>query len=238
MSTSRHALFPTVLLVILTAITSLQAVQIRFLAWDNAVAERKLGFLGGPDLVEIPDLHPYKRSRAVKWTPGEVPPVLVALDRPGADGKPVTAPIKLTADLQSPLVLILPDPKHPSGVRCFVIEDSASSFGWGTFRFINATGKELLVRNDKETKSLPDTWKAIDINPGGAARNMAIQMAARDNLTAVLYSAVWEYEPEVRKLIIVVPGTDAQSGVVDLKIIPEDRRALAPVAPETAVPTP
>lgn len=238
MSISHCPRFPTILLAIFATITSLQAIPLRFLPWDNDIAARKLGFLGGVDIVEIRDLHPYKRSKTVNWTPGEVPPALVALDRTSADGKPVTAPIKLSPELKSPLVLILPDPKHPSGVRCFVIEDSSGTFGWGTFRFINATGRELLVRNDKETKSLPDTWKAVDINPGGAARNMAIQMAARDNLTAILYSAVWEYEPEVRKLIIVVPGSDAQSGVVDLKIIPEDRRALAPVAPETAVPTP
>jgi hypothetical protein len=152
--------------------------------------------------------------------------VLVALDRTTADGKPVTVTLKLSAEMNSPLVLILPDAKHPSGLRCFVIEDSTSSFGWGTQRFINATGKELMVRSDKITKTLPGTWKAIDIDPGGVARNVGIQMAARDNLTAILYSAVWEHDANVRKLIIVVPGTDTQSGTVDLKIIPEDRRSM------------
>jgi hypothetical protein len=64
-------------------------------------------------------------------------------------------------------------------------------------------------------------------------RNIGIQMAARADLKAILYSAVWEYDPEVRNLIIVVPGTDVQTGTVNLKIIPEDRRALPPAAPET-----
>jgi hypothetical protein len=62
-------------------------------------------------------------------------------------------------------------------------------------------------------------------------RNIGIQMASRADLKSVLYSAVWEHDPDVRKLIIVVPGTDAQSGSLNLKIIPEDRRALAPVSP-------
>jgi len=238
MSVSRPILFAVALLGILTAFTSLHATPIKFLPWDDTIAARKIAFSDGKEVVELQELHPHKRSKPVNWTSGEVPPVLVALDRTGADGKPVTVPIKITADLKSPLVLILPDPKQPSGLRSFVFEDSAGSFSWGTFRFINATGKELLVRNDKVTKSLPDTWMAVDLNPGGSARNMGIQLAARDNLTAILYSAVWEYEPDVRKLIIIVPGTDAQSGVVNLKIIPEDRRSVAAVAPAPATQTP
>jgi hypothetical protein len=232
MSTSRHLPLPAVVLGILAAFTALHAAPIKFLAWDDTIAARKIGFSNGTEVAELQDLHPHKRSKTLNWPGGEIPPALVALDRTGADGKPVTAPLKLTPDLKSPLVLILPDPAHPSGLRCFVIEDGSGSFGWGTFRFINATGKELLVRNDKVTKSLPETWKAVDLNPGGQVRNMGIQLAARDNLTAILYSAVWEYDPDVRKLIIIVPGTDAQSGAVNLKIIPEDRRSVAPVPPQ------
>lgn len=230
MSIARPSRFSFILLGLLTAATALNATPIRFLSWDDTIAARKLSFGDGKGLTELKDLHPQKRSKAVNWTSGEVPPVLVVGDRTSADGKPVTAPLKLTADLKSPLVLILPDPAQPSGLRCFAIEDDSGSFGWGTFRFINATGKELLVRNDKVTKSLPNTWKAVDLNPGGGSRNMGIQLAARDNLTAIIYSAVWEYDPDVRKLIIVVPGSDAQSGAVNLKIIPEDRRTVAPVA--------
>ncbi|MBJ7285954.1 MAG: hypothetical protein JHD00_12730 [Akkermansiaceae bacterium] len=210
----------------LALIATLHATPIRFLPWDESIAARKISFSNGTDSVELRDLHPHKRSEPVNWTPTEVPPVLVALDRTTADGKPVTVSLKLSAEMNSPLVLILPDAKHPSGLRCFVIEDSTSSFGWGTQRFINATGKELMVRSDKITKTLPGTWKAIDIDPGGVARNVGIQLAARDNLTAILYSAVWEHDANVRKLIIVVPGTDTQSGTVDLKIIPEDRRSM------------
>jgi hypothetical protein len=222
----------------LAAFNPLHAAPVRFLPWDDSIAARKIGFNDGKDLTGLQDLHPHKRSKTINWTAGEVPPVLVALDRSGSDGKPVTIPVKLTADLKSPLVLILPDAAHPSGIRCFVIEESIAGFGWGTLRFINATGKELLVRQDKEIKALPDTWKAVDINPGGAMRNIGIQMASRADLKAVLYSAVWEYEPDVRKLIIVIPGTDPQSGSLNLKIIPEDRRSVAPPVPATDAQTP
>ena len=238
MSIFRYIPIVGILLGILAIFNPLHATPVRFLPWDDTIAARKISFSDGKDLTGLQDLHPHKRSKTVNWKMGEVPPVLVALDRTGADGKPVTAPVKLTADLKSPLVLILPDAAHPSGLRCFVIEESTAGFGWGTLRFINATGKELLVRQDKEIKALPETWKAVDINPGGAMRNIGIQMAARTDLKAVLYSAVWEYEPDVRKLIIVIPGTDAQSGALNLKIIPEDRRSVAPPVPAADAQTP
>ena len=167
------------LLGFLASISTLQAASIRFLAWDDAIAARKISFTHGEDLTELSDLHPHKRTKVVNWTASEIPPALLVSDRSSADGKPVTAPIKLTPELKSPLVLILPDPGHPSGLRCFVIDESTAGFRWGTLRFINATGKELLVRQDKEIKALPETWKAIDIHPGGAMRNIGIQMAAR-----------------------------------------------------------
>ena len=234
MSIPRHLPLAAFFTGVFAAFASLHAAPVRFLAWDDAIAARKIAFGAGAEVIGLESLHSQKRSKPVNWAGGEIPPVLVALDRTSPDGKPVTAPIKLTPDLKSPLVLILPDAVHPTGLRCFVIEDSSENFGWGTFRFINATGKELLVRNDKVTKSLPESWKAVDLNPGGEARNMGLQLAARDNLNAILYSAVWEYDPAVRKLIFIVPGTDVQSGALSLKIIPEDRRSQAPVVPATA----
>lgn len=238
MSIIRHLRSAAILAAIFGSIAQLQAASVRFLAWDDAIAARKISFSDGTNTVELQDLHPHKRSRNVNWTSGEIPPVLVASDRKSADGKPVTAPVKLTPDLKSPLVLILPDPAHASGLRCYVIEEEVGGFSWGTLRFINATGKELLVRQDKEIKTLPETWKAVDIKPGGARRNIGIQMASRADLTAILYSSVWEFEPDVRKLVIVVPGTDARTGAVDLKIIPEDRRSVAPATPAPATETP
>lgn len=238
MTAFRHLSLLVLTCSLIASFASVQAASVRFLPWDADIAARKLGFFDGQDIAGIRDLHPDKRSKPVSWVAREVPPQLIAMDRTSPDGKPVGLPLKFPAGITKPLVIILPDPAHATGLRCFVIEDGSDKFGWGVFRFINATGKELLIRNDKVTKALPKTWVPVDLNPGGAARNMGIQMASRDDLTAILYSAVWEYDPEVRKLIIVVPGVDTDGGAVNLKIIPEDRRKETRSAPETAVQTP
>lgn len=233
MQASLHSLRRVVALVVLLAAgPPLGAVPLKFLAWDDSVAARKIGFKDGENVSELQNLHPHKRSKAVSWSNGEAAPTLVALDRTSADGKPVTTPIKLASGMNAPLVLILPDQSAPSGLRCHTIDDSPGSFRWGTLRFLNATGREILVRQDKVIKALPETWKPIDIRPGGAKRNIGIQMASREDLSSVLYSSVWEHDPEVRKLIIVVPGTNASDGVLDLKIIPEDKRSAAAPPPE------
>jgi len=217
---------------LLVAANTVAAVPLRFLAWDDSVAARKIAFKDGEEVSELQNLHPHKRSKPVEWSGGESPPALVALDRSSDDGKPVTSAIKLSAGMNNPLVIVLPDSSAPSGLRCFVLEDSPGAFRWGSLRFLNATGREILVRQDKVIKALPKTWKPIDLVPGGTKRNIGIQMASREDLGTILYSAVWEHDPEVRKLVIVVPGTNASDGALDLKIIPEDKRSAAAAPPD------
>ncbi len=212
----------------------LTAAPVRFLPWDDDIASRKIGFDNGKQVAELKDLHPNKRSKTLDGGSGEIPAQLIALDRTSPDGKPVTAAIKIMPGILSPLVLILPDPRQASGLRAFVIEDNSANFGWGTARFINATGKVLLVRQDKTTKTLPESWVPIDFDPGGMARNTSVQLVLRDNLKAILYSAIWEHDPNVRKLALVLPGTDARTGAVEIKIIPEDRRTIPPIATSKA----
>jgi hypothetical protein len=208
--------------------TAATAVPLRFLAWDDAVASRRIGLQNAGGVAELRDLHPHKRSSPAEGTGTKESPLrLVAIDRPDPEGKPATLDIKLAPTIKSPLVLILPDSKHATGLRTFVIEDNSASFSWGCLRFINATGKDLLVRQDKTVKSLPDEWTPVDLKPGGDVRNMAVQIAAREDLNTILYSAVWEHNPDIRKLIFVIPGTDVRTGPVEFKIIPEDRRAIA-----------
>jgi hypothetical protein len=227
MTVSHQRSFVAILLGMLALPGSLFAVPIRFLPWDEAVAARKIGLQNGKGVTAIPDLHPDQRSEPMDGASGEVPLQLVALDRSSPDGKPVLIQIKAIAGMRAPLVLIFPDPKHPTGLRPVLIEDSTTSFGWGTMRFINVTGKALLIRHDQATKALPESGPPVDVDPGGKARNMSVQMVARDNLKALLYSAAWEHNPDVRKLIFVVPGADVRSGAVDFKVIPQDRRVLA-----------
>jgi hypothetical protein len=217
---------------------ALLAGPIRFLPWDDAIAARKIGFQNAKGVAELQELHPHKRSAPADGTAGETALKLVALDRTSEDGKPVTVDIKLSAGIQSPLILILPDPKHPTGLRPFVIEDNATNFSWGSLRFINATGKALLVKQDKTIKALPETWTPVDLSPGGEARNTGVQLVARDDLNTILYSAVWEHHPDIRKLVFILPGTDARTGALEFKIIPEDRRVQAVAAAEEAKPNP
>ncbi len=237
MSFVRH--FSTaIVLTVLALVTPLHAVPVRFLAWDDAIAARKIGFQQGKDVIAVTDLHPNKRSAPVKATAGESPMVLVALDRLDPDGKPLTVAIEAAAGIKSPLVLILPDSKHPSGVKAFVIDDDSSSFPWGHIRLINATGKALAIRCEKTVKQLPESWTPVDLDPGGKNRNMAVQVAARENLGSILYSAVWEHDPNLRKLVFIVPGDDVRTGVVQFKIIPEDKRSLASAAEPASAESP
>jgi len=219
------------LLCALASMETMIAGSISFLPWDHSIAARKIGFQYGKEVANL-TLHPDQRSVPINITGGEGVFQLVAFDCMGTDGKPASVKINMLAGIQEPLVLILPDAKHPAGLRCFVIEESSSNFGWGTMRFVNATGKDLLVRYDKTIKELPATWIPVDIAPAGVAHNAGVQVAARDDVKTILYSAVWRHDPNIRKLILVIPGTDVRTGVVGFKIIPEDRRVLAAAAAE------
>jgi hypothetical protein len=227
MSRFRPAVSSIIITTLLAFHGVLSAVPVRFLPWDAATAARKIGLQNATGVVEISGLHPDDRSAPMNGTSGEVPLQLVALDRTSPDGKPVTVEIKAPAGIQSPLVLILPDPKHPTGLRTFVIEDNTSSFRWGTLRFINATGRELLLRLEQTIKPLPNAWTPVDVDPGGAERNMGMQLASPDNLKKILYSAVWENNPNARRLVFLVPGTDVSTGSIGFKVIAEDRRVIA-----------
>ncbi|MCB1130555.1 MAG: hypothetical protein KDN05_05455 [Verrucomicrobiae bacterium] len=205
----------------------LRASSICFLPWDDEVAARKIGFKTDGRIVEVTGLHPYKRTQPVAVTSGESPLQIVALDRKGDDGNPATIELKMNPNIKSPMVLLMPDPKSASGLRPLLIEDSLASFPWGTVRLLNATGKEFIIRHGKTVKLLPTNWTPVDIAPEDSARNVGVQVVERNNTKAILYSAVWEQDPDMRKLVIVIPGTDARSGLIGLKIVPEDNRALA-----------
>lgn len=200
---------------------NLSAATLRFLPWDDATAARRIALQSGSSLTEITGLHPLRRSRPFGAAEnGEFR--IVTLDRKDPEGKPVTVPLKMDAGMKSPLVLILPDPNSPSGLRAFPVDDNAEAFPWGGLRFINATGRSFLVQHGQVVKPLPKSWTPMDIMPGRAACNVMVRIAEQTDARNILYSGVWEHSPDVRKLVFVVPGTDRTA--VDMKIIPEDRR--------------
>ena len=53
---------------------------------------------------------------------------------------------------------------------------------------------------------------------------MEVKLFFRDQTDRAIYSAVWEYDSELRMLVFLVPGDDPRLGPVGMKMIPEDRR--------------
>jgi hypothetical protein len=199
--------------------------SIRFLPLSEEIAERKIGLQDGGKITELKELNPRKRSEFYALSKGGTPPSLVALDRQRPMGKPSGVEIILAAELKSPLVLILEDPAHASGLRVVVMDDAAESFPWGALRFVNLADKPLMIRCEAATKPIPAAVGTIDITPGGEARNLGVQLFSEKEPDAVLYSAVWEHDPKLRKLIFILPGENQASPELTLRIIPQDQRA-------------
>jgi hypothetical protein len=203
----------------------LRAASLRFLPMSEELAGRELGVRDAKGLTKLRNLNAQKRSDAYPCATGKQPVVLVAMDRESADGKPATVEIALPDGVKSPLVLILPDAVDPSGLRVLVVEDSAAGFPWGSLRFVNTTDFALSIRYEKESKPLAAAPAFADIVLGGEARNMGVQLSKEEDPEAVLYSAVWEFDPNVRKLILIVAGNDPAVAAVELKILPDSRPA-------------
>lgn len=200
------------------------AASVKFLPLSDELAERKIGLQDGKALTPLADLNVRKRSKAYTCKTGKKPITLVALDRQRPNGKPSGVEIVLPPEMKSPLVLILASATDPSGMRAIVIEDGSIDFPWGALRFINTTEKPLMIRYDKETKAVPEPLKPVDVIPGGEARNIGIQLFSEAEPTTILYSAVWEHDPNLRKLVFILPQADPAQKELKLEIIPQDKR--------------
>ncbi len=212
------------ILAILCICGVVRADSVRFIPLNEEIAALKIAVKDAKKTTNIKDLNTLKRSTAYPYTIGETSLQLVALDRKAADGKPESVGISIASNIQSPLVLILPDPQHPSGLRAIATDDSMAAFPWGSIRFFNTTGNPLTIRFGNELKPLPEGDKVVDIKPDGPARRLGVQLFMPEKPDEILYSAVWEHDPQVRKLIFMLPGTKPQAKAVELKIIPEDQR--------------
>ena len=203
---------------------SLSAIDVRFVPLNGEIASRMMGIRDDKELLTLKGLDAMKRSAPLSCAIGGQALQLVALDREGEDGKPASVSIGIAPTLKAPLVLILPDTEHPSGLRTIAIEDSDDAFQWGCLLFINTSGGPLTLQIDKEKKSLPEDRSPVLIQPGGAMRNMGVQLYKEESADEVLYSAVWEHDPEFRKMIVIVPPKNSTASKFDLVIIPQDRR--------------
>ena len=212
------------ILTLLWPAAALHAAAVRFIPLNDEIAASKLSVRDSKTTTVLKDLSSQKRSIPYPCTLGKKPPLLVALDRKDAEGKPATVEIVLPPTLKSPLVLILPNPQHPTGLRVIALDDSSAAFPWGSLRLFNASANSLMIRYGTEEKALTEGDVPVDIVPGGEARNVGVQLFKEKEPTEILYSAVWEHEPMVRKLIFIVPAADPKTKAIELKIIPEDQR--------------
>lgn len=224
MSHSKTSLLCIASLAFLCPCGAIRAATVRFVPLNDEIAALKIAVKDSKKTTALKDLTPLKRSTAYRCMIGETPLQLVALDRQAADGKPESVGIALTPDIKSPLVLILPDPKHPSGLRPIATDDSTAAFPWGSNRFLNTTGNPLIIRFGADLKPLPEGDKLVDIKPDGPTRRIGVQVSMEKEPDEILYSAVWEHDPQVRKLIFVLPASNPQTKALELKVIPEDQR--------------
>lgn len=201
--------------------------SLRVLAWDDTIAERKLGIGFGKEVTDVGYMHPAARSAPIKVPTGAENLRLVATDRKNADGTPAAVPLVIGAEIKMPLLLVIPDEKSISGVRVIVIEDDQQSFNWGTIRLVNVTPKPLAFRWEKEARVVPTGWKPVDVSPGGKSRNMGVLIYLKEDLKKPLYTAVWEHREDMRQLVFVIPNPDQSLGAVAFKFIPETRIAAA-----------
>ena len=199
------------------------APAIRALAWDYEVAQRKLALVSGESATEISGMHPLKRTGPIRIK-GKGPFVVRALDRePSADGKPIDRQVSIPESVQYPLLVVMPDEKHATGVRLMVVDDNPAGFRWGSYRFLNATPKDLVVQMEQKAVKVPTGWKTVDLDLGGERRGVGARVALADEISKPLYTAVWEYNEEVRTLCFLVPGDDPRLSPVMFKAIPEDK---------------
>lgn len=225
----------SLLAVLSWAIPLSAAPLVRVLAWDESVAARQLAFVSAGAAIEITGMHPLKRTEPVK-TKGGGPFAVRALDKePGPDGKPLDITCRIPATMLHPLLVLLPDESHPTGIRPLIVDDNPLGFRWGSYRFLNATPKELFVQLENKAIRAPAGWKPVDVRLGGDSRGFGARIALAADFKQPLYTAVWEYNPDVRILCFIVPGTDPRLGPVVFKAIPEDRRSLE-LAIESAKP--
>ncbi|OYV03747.1 MAG: hypothetical protein CFE26_20530 [Verrucomicrobiales bacterium VVV1] len=198
---------------------------IRVLAWDAPVAARKLALASGGSVVEITGMHPEKRTSQIQLK-GDGPIQLRALDRKNAEGKAAERACTIPATMAHPLLLLMADAADPTGLRVIVFDDDPAGFHWGSYRFLNATPKELVVQLEKKVVRVPTGWVPVDLDLGGETRGIGARLALAEAMEKPLYSAVWEYDTGIRTLCFIVPGADPQIAPVAMKAVPEDRRTL------------
>jgi len=222
--TTRPFFFGILVFAALVSCDFVEALPIRFLPLNDAIAARSIGIEDENGLTQLRDLNAKKRSKAYTCTIGDTPLALLALDRQRPNGKPSGVDVIIPAGMKSPLVLMIQDDEHATGLSTFVTEDDVAAFAWGTLRFVNTTDMMLMIRCDKETKPLAAAVSTIDIALEGDSRNIGVQIFAEEKPDLILFSAIWEYDPNIRKVVVITAVDGSESEELALEIIPQDQR--------------
>lgn len=215
-------------LVLLGISQTLSAIPVRILAWDDEIASMRLALVDATRTVEIEALHPSKRSSPYDLNTGSGETSVEVVGKRTPEGKPCRVKVVIPGTAKHPLLLILPDAKAESGIRLHVLDEDESGFAWGSTRFINATGRKLLLSEDNRGFEIPATWAPVDVHPRGNSRNIEVKLFFREHPERPVYSAVWQYDELVRTLVFLVPGDNPRLGPIAMKTIPESQRMQQP----------
>jgi hypothetical protein len=231
-------LWITLTLICNTAITRGQSMEVRFLAWDDTISARNLAVRQGETVTPVDHLHALQRSRPVRVSlntdAGQIP-MLLDLDRlPGHEspsepaGQIPRIPLSLPTAAQHALVLVLPDPSHPLGLKTLAFADDLDGFEWGSFRVINTTRRALILLTQDQKIEIPPDWAPTDFHLS-EDRNLPVIIAIEDpeKEFTVIYSTIWMPNPQARRLVFIVPSEDPRLGVIALKIVTEYPRLPA-----------
>ncbi len=200
------------------------ATPVRFVPMTQEIAERKISIKDSKGITNMKGLSAKERSKPYELKAGKKPLELTTPDLKDAEGKPASLQIPVPPEIKSPLILLLLDSNHPSGIRAICMEDSITGFTWGTVRFLNLTEDSLTLRFGEERKLLPEGNSPVDIPAPTEAHNVGVQLYKEETPAKILYSAVWEHDSNFRKLIIITPGADPLVKPLDLQVLPEDKR--------------
>lgn len=206
-----------------------QAVPVSVLAWNDEVASMNLSLHDAKGRVKIDGMHPAKRTKAYQVTAGKTAPVVEVLDKAGPDGQPPDVPLVFPEGIKKALLIIQPAPDAPSGIKTIVLEDDESAFAWGSIGFVNTTDQQVVFVHESKEAILPPAPSPapVLVRPEGEPRSIFVKMFFRDHTERPIYSAVWDYQPDARILVFLVPGTEGRLGPVEPKMITEDRRIAA-----------
>lgn len=222
---------PAVAVFLLLLAPASHAINLRVLPWDQEIASRRLAIKNAKEPVEIQNMHPTQRTRAMQISLSEKTALLLlAIDKPDKDGNPSSSEIIIPKDMKQPLMLLLPDPKSATGIRPILIDDNNTAFPWASIRLINTTGKKIIVTYEKMAVTLPASWVPKTIKPGGPTRNFEIMLFTPDQLKRPIYSSMWEHRENFRTLAFVVASDNPRLGPISLKCIHEDSRAIDPAS--------